>query len=121
MWQHMASWPHELATCRLWPWQGWVGSAPLQKSPSALIPCHILQQPNIVLVPSTSPIRDLVTRGKGHQKVVALPVSPCFWVSLAVQAIGTPTAPGFLWKRTAGGFAVLLSVTSMALPTLSCW
>lgn len=31
--------------------------------------------------------------------VVALP-SPCFWVSLAVQAIRTLTAPGFLWKRT---------------------
>lgn len=81
MWQHMASWPHGLATCLLWPWQVWMGSTPLQKPPSALIPCQVLQQPNIVQVPSTSPIRDLVTWEKGHQRVVASPAFGFLWLS----------------------------------------
>lgn len=37
--------PHTLATFLLWLWQGWVGSAPIQNPPSALIPLHVLQQP----------------------------------------------------------------------------
>lgn len=46
MQQHVAPWTQGLATCLLWLQQGWVGSAPLQKPPSALIPCLVLQQPN---------------------------------------------------------------------------
>lgn len=88
---HMGMQQHGLARCLLWLWKHWVGSAPLQKPPSALIPHQVLQLPNIVQVPGTSPVRDLVAQGKGHQRVVALLVSPCFCVSLTVQAIGTPT------------------------------
>ena len=73
-WQHVDSQLRGLATCLLWPWQGWMGSTSLQKPPNALIPCRVLQQPNIVQVPGTSPIRNLVTQGKGYRRVLALPI-----------------------------------------------
>lgn len=82
----------------------------LSKSFPVLWEGHSSQGPTEVkhcVDPSIPPINDLVTQEKCQRMVVALP-SPCFWLSLAVQGMRTPRAPGFSWKRNVGDFAVQL-------------